>query len=360
MNNDLSSFNFENYRIENIEKYKKVFSIYDSFTSTLYELIKKFLGNRNLKYYSIEHRTKDYKSFGKKSSIPSDENPNSPKYDDPLKQITDISGIRVITYFLDTISDIEEVIENEFNVIEKIDKRINLIDENKFGYQSIHYIVKLNENRIGLSEYAKFKSLNAEIQIRTILQHAWAEIEHDIQYKSVYTIPVNIKRRFMALAGLLEIADREFQTIHDVDEKYNNEDMIKIKKCDYENVRITPKSLKIYLDKKIGSDARMNDFSYDFETRILLKLGFKNIKEIDDCIKIYGDDLLSRIIWTSRHGQLNRFELMLLAGMGEHYIKNHILYNTEWFPKIQNINLETLKDNEITIGNYNPIEIDQV
>jgi len=130
--------------------------------------------------------------------------------------------------------------------------------------------------------------------------------------------------------------------------------MVKIKNCDYGNVRITPKSLKIYLDEKIGSDARMNDFSYDFETRILLKLGFKNIKEIDDCIKIYDDDLLSRIIWTSRQGQLNRFELMLLAGMGEHYIKNHILYNTEWFPKIQNIKLETLKDNEITIGNYNP------
>jgi ppGpp synthetase/RelA/SpoT-type nucleotidyltranferase len=107
MNNDLSSFDFENYRIKNIKEYKKVFPIYESFTLTLYELIKKFLGNRNLKYYTIEHRAKDYKSFGAKSSIPSDEDPNSPKYDDPLKQITDISGIRVITYFLDTISLIQ-------------------------------------------------------------------------------------------------------------------------------------------------------------------------------------------------------------------------------------------------------------
>jgi len=354
MNNDLSTFNFENYRGENIEKYKKVFPIYESFTLTLYELIKKFLGNRNLKYYTIEHRTKDYKSFGEKSSIPSDEDPNSPKYGDPLKQITDISGIRVITYFLDTISNIEEAIENEFNVIEKIDKKIDLIDENRFGYQSIHYIVKLNDNRTGLSEYAKFKSLNAEIQIRTILQHAWAEIEHDIQYKSVYTIPVNIKRRFTSLAGLLEIADREFQTIHDVDEKYNNEDMLRIKNCDYKNVRITPKSLKIYLDEKIEPDARMTDFSYDFETRILLKLGFKNIKEIDDCIKIYDDDLLSRIVLLSRQGQLIRFELMLLAGMGECYIKNHIWYNDEWFLKQQRRYLEKFKDKKITIGNYNP------
>lgn len=49
MNNDLSSFNFENYRIGNIEKYKKVFLIDESFTLTLYELIEKFLGKREIR-----------------------------------------------------------------------------------------------------------------------------------------------------------------------------------------------------------------------------------------------------------------------------------------------------------------------
>ena len=48
--------------------------------------------------------------------------------------------------------------------------------------------------------------------------HAWAEIEHDIQYKSTETIPRLIRRRFMSLAGMLEIADREFQAIQDEDQ----------------------------------------------------------------------------------------------------------------------------------------------
>jgi hypothetical protein len=57
--------------------------------------------------------------------------------------------------------------------------------------------------------------LVAEIQVRTILQHAWAEIEHDTRYKAVDVAPTAIARRFVALAGLLEIADREFQALQD-------------------------------------------------------------------------------------------------------------------------------------------------
>src|SRR5438309_774277 len=63
----------------------------------------------------------------------------------------------------------------------------------------------------------------AEIQVRTILQHSWAEIEHDIQYKSVSVIPAEIRRRFMSLAGMLEIADREFQAIQDADKRLTEE-----------------------------------------------------------------------------------------------------------------------------------------
>jgi len=47
------------------------------------------------------------------------------------------------------------------------------------------------------------------------LQHAWAEIEHDLGYKVGATIPVPVRRRFSRLAGLLEIADREFKEIRD-------------------------------------------------------------------------------------------------------------------------------------------------
>ncbi len=73
---------------------------------------------------------------------------------------------------------------DEFEIIEKSNKGATLLQEERFGYQSIHYLVKLKGERARLAEYRNLKDGVVEIQIRTILQHAWAEIEHDIQYKS--------------------------------------------------------------------------------------------------------------------------------------------------------------------------------
>lgn len=56
--------------------------------------------------------------------------------------------------------------------------------QGRLGYQSIHYLVKLPDQKTEWAEYKRFEGLIAEIQVRTILQHAWAEMEHDIQYKS--------------------------------------------------------------------------------------------------------------------------------------------------------------------------------
>ena len=64
-----------------------------------------------------------------------------------------------------------------------------------------------------LPEYCLFDKMKCEIQVRTILQHAWAEIEHDVVYKSLGEIPFRVRRRFACLAGLLEIADREFESL---------------------------------------------------------------------------------------------------------------------------------------------------
>jgi len=130
-----------------------------------------------------------------------------------------MAGIRVITFLPRTVNEVCEYIEQEFAILEKIDKSAELLDEGKFGYQSIHFLVKMHPSRAGLAEYQSFRDLVLEIQVRTILQHAWAEMEHDIQYKSTIVIPTLIKRRFIALAGLLEIADREFQTLQDENER---------------------------------------------------------------------------------------------------------------------------------------------
>jgi putative GTP pyrophosphokinase len=144
--------------------------------------------------------------------------------------------------------------------------------------------------------------------VRTILQHAWAEIEHDIQYKSVETIPAAIRTRFMSLAGLLEIADREFQAIQNEDEWLRQKARALVAQKRLDEVEITGDALKTYLDKRLGPDGRMTDYSYEWTARMLRRYGFANFQQIEVCIAPYDDDILSRVIAGTRQGQLRRFE----------------------------------------------------
>jgi len=128
--------------------------------------------------------------------------------------INDLAGVRIIAYFPSDVDNIVPLIEKEFNIDSKhsMDKRLSS-DPSIFGYASVHFVVEFRPEMIKLPEYAPFDKMKCEIQVRTILQHAWAEIEHDIVYKSPGEIPFRVRRRFACLAGLLEIADREFESL---------------------------------------------------------------------------------------------------------------------------------------------------
>ena len=356
----MEEFDFDSHRLQAIEKYRRVRPLYEEYAAVIRKILLEAFNALSIKIHSIEARAKAIESFGDKAATPAPEDPNKPYYPNPLSDITDLTGIRVIVFFPRTLDVVDGVIKTQFDVLERSDKIQSLIKEERFGYGSIHYIVRLNDNRTRLLEYGRFKGLVAEVQLRTILQHGWAEIEHDIQYKAVETIPNTIRRRFMALAGLLEIADREFQAIQDEDVRLATEARKSLQEGKLEQVEITPDALKAYLDKKLGADGRMKEFSYQWTAKLLHNLGFSDFKDIEECISGYDDDQLSRILWGTRQGQLTRFEYLLLAGMGENFIKFHLWKDRDWFVNSMQRNLEKLRDVEkfkpsgITIGSYLP------
>jgi putative GTP pyrophosphokinase len=149
-----------------------------------------------------------------------------------LGDITDIVGVRIITYFADDVDKLAKYIEQEFDVDRKnsTDRRTAL-DPDRFGYLSLHHVVSFRPDRARLLEYRQYTGLRAEIQTRSILQHAWAEIEHDLGYKTREAVPRDIRRRFSRIAGLLEIADQEFQSIRDELNEYERSVPEKIDKA---------------------------------------------------------------------------------------------------------------------------------
>lgn len=173
------------------------------------------LKSEGIKCQSIECRAKAVESFKRKCEK-RDAN-GAPKYRAPLDEITDLSGVRIILFTLRDVDRTSNFLEKHFDVRERKDIGQERIDQGNFGYQSVHYLIAFSKGRLELPDFQVYANFVCEVQVRTVLQHAWAEIEHDVQYKSEADLPKSLKKKFLSLAGLLEIADREFQAIQDED-----------------------------------------------------------------------------------------------------------------------------------------------
>ena len=194
-----------------INWYMKNQGLYNQCKETVERLLITLLKKEKIAYHSVESRVKTESSFIQKCM--------NEKYEKPLDEITDLCGLRIITYTNQDVVKICKLIEKQFRI-----DRANSIDKSKqmgedqVGYLSIHYIVSLSNRRAKLEEYKSYANIKFEIQVRTLLQHAWAEIEHDRNYKFSGELPKDIKRRFYLVAGALELLDREFEQIsNDID-----------------------------------------------------------------------------------------------------------------------------------------------
>lgn len=118
-----------------------------------------------------------------------------------LWDVTDLVALRVGTYFEDHLEQVSRLVEQRF----RVDLTHSADKTKPAGYRSIHYVCA--------AEHGPHPDFRFELQLRTVLQHAWAEVEHDLGYKVDDAMPEAIRRRFSRVAGLLEIADQEFVSI---------------------------------------------------------------------------------------------------------------------------------------------------
>jgi ppGpp synthetase/RelA/SpoT-type nucleotidyltranferase len=130
-------------------------------------------------------------------------------YLNPAVQVTDLLAVRVIVYFKDHVDIVAARLRSKLQISEakSRDTRRDLA-ENEFGYRSLHLIARL----LSL-EAAKRPALARrwfEIQVRSILDHAWSEIEHETIYKSGIRYSSDVRRRFKAVAASLEVLEDAF------------------------------------------------------------------------------------------------------------------------------------------------------
>ena len=130
--------------------------------------------------YGIIHRIKEQNSLAGKLHRKGD------KYTS-LSDITDILGFRIICYFADDVDAIAQAVAESFDIDweNSIDKR-HALDINSFGYMAVHYICSIKKDA-PLPEELKNKRF--EVQMCSLLQHAWAVMNHDLGYKTKFGIP---------------------------------------------------------------------------------------------------------------------------------------------------------------------------
>ncbi|MBM4041870.1 MAG: hypothetical protein FJ290_25510 [Planctomycetes bacterium] len=143
----------------------------------------------------------------------------------PLHPVTDLCGGRVITLTRPEMEAMCGFIEEHFDI-----DRANSLDKGKalkiseFGYRSVHYIVRIRPDAfptrdvpVTLSgrDLRAVGNLWAEVQVRTVLEHAWASVSHDMCYKGAFKTPEKWERELARVAAILEDADDAFCRVQD-------------------------------------------------------------------------------------------------------------------------------------------------
>jgi putative GTP pyrophosphokinase len=287
---------------ENIEQFQLIRPVYESLGTKIREIINENLRLKELNSYLITDRAKSIGSFEEKI--------RKKHYGNPLAEITDLCGVRVIAYVEDDVVKICNLVYELFEVDES--KSINKNDElgdNKVGYKSVHLICRLKEDRLRLPENLKYHSLSFEIQVRTILQHSWAEIEHDRSYKFAKVLPKELKRRLMLLSGTLELVDREFnQLSREIDEYSSNvKDQAESGEL---NIPIDSISLKEYLDVKFGELVQtigMEPTFVNSDEQILREMRDFGLYTLQDLEDIIPDDFISNMKELYKGGRYSNY-----------------------------------------------------
>lgn len=246
-----------------LEDYRKQRDSFVKLGDVVHSILDDIMKESGIMPLGIEHRVKTEKSLAGKLERNSD-------WYSSLEDLTDILGARVICFFSDEIDIIGKLVEEKFEIDweNSSDKRA-LIKADTFGYLSLHYICFLPFGKGYPDEICGKKF---EIQIRTILQHAWAAINHDLGYKSEFGVPRSVTRQFSRIAGLLEIADDEFVRTRDNMRDYTESIRLKIIENKADDVHIDMISLNEYVKRNV----KMQEF-----LRELSEICNSEISEID-------------------------------------------------------------------------------
>lgn len=314
---------------KNTEELKKDFFSKENDYKILGENIKmnleSLLNTNKIDYLSVNTRVKNIDSFLEKL--------NRKEYANPTEEIEDICWVRIICYYVTDLKTIDDIIEKNFNIVEKIYKESELWDE-KFGYRSNHYIVTLKKEWCKIPTLKWLEDKKAEIQVRTILMHAWADVSHKLNYKSENDSPLKLRRKLNQLSALFEIADNYFVEIKELKSEYikdTRENLNLNNKTIEENIDSLQVILDLYFPNRWKGWKELNTaFNELKKYNINLQNFDKHINKIwlENILKIEDD-----LFWHNNYLQQVWIIRLILDIVNNDFFNSRFENKNSWYPK---------------------------
>ena len=224
-----------------IEEYRENYNVFGRMKDIVLNAVRDKLKENNLLVTALEGRVKTEVSLAGKLEL------KGSKYH-TLSDITDIVGVRVITFYTDDVDKIAALAGKLFDVDwqTSVDKR-KMHELDSFGYSSLHYICRIPKSMFFDPACPEVNEYRFELQMRTTLQHMWANMYHDTGYKSGVEVPVEHLRNLNRLAGMLELADDEFSRIRLAINDYRRQVQSLVADGHFDEVRLNGDTFRSYL-----------------------------------------------------------------------------------------------------------------
>ncbi len=267
-----------------LDEYREKLPVFKKLKDIVIKLLRDRLAKNQIVVSGVEGRVKTEKSLTGKLEL------KGFKYN-TLDDITDILGVRIITFFSDEVDVISALAEQMFEIDweNSVDKR-KMLEIDRFGYMSLHYICRLPKAQYHDPEVPELNHLRFELQMRSTLQHVWANMYHDMGYKSDVEIPAEYQRNMSRLAGMLELADEQFSHIRKEINAYRRNVQSLVASGNFDEVPLNGDTFRSFLslnpfkrlaDKMAAiNQAELYDDSLMPYYNVLRNLGMKTIGDI--------------------------------------------------------------------------------
>lgn len=191
-----------------VRSYFQRFSLYDEFTQRIRNLVEDLVQSEKILSYAIEGRTKTPGELTRYLSMSPGDAPAS------LDEIPALAAVRILLHFPEDVVRVEQILQKEFLVdLARSTPSSKLEDPDRFGYPAIQYVLSLDSTRSALREWEKYRGLKVTVQVRTVIQEAWAVVSPQFAVPMDTASRNRIRRKLSRISALLEEADEGFLEI---------------------------------------------------------------------------------------------------------------------------------------------------